>query len=99
MNTHRFRTSGSGHDAIALCFRPPASDGARRRRGQVALSKQLYEFVDGKIQAMDRSMRAFDNELTRTRQQLNLPAQEGSTDPYAPSVGVATGWGPLLQEV
>ena len=65
----------------------------------MALSKQLYEFVDGKIQAMDRSMRAFDNELARTRQQLNLPPQEGSADQYAPSVGIATGWGPLLQEV
>jgi len=57
---------------------------------KVALSKELYEYVDAKIRAVDRDMKTFDNELARTRQQLSLPP--GETD-YTPSIGIASSGG------
>ena len=60
---------------------------------QVELLKQGYEFVDAKIRAVDRDLKAFDGELARSRQQLSLPpGGDGGSDHYAPSGG-ATGWG------
>lgn len=53
---------------------------------KVALSKQLYDFVDQNICSVDKEMKAFDKELAKSRQQLSLPRGNPVSDRYVTAV-------------